>query len=142
MKRYVIMSLKVVVLLTSIVLSFSVKPGYSIVLGFLAGYISFAWLLQGDVLVFGYKTIHGNWVNTYKWSSAFKKRRAYRVAYLFNVLLFLFIFSYGTISNHIEDTKTKASIERYMRYTESDAYKQKQEAFKMQFNAMKERARI
>ncbi len=142
MKKYVIISLKVVVLITLIALAFSVMPGTTYLLGFCLGCLSLTWiLLGGDKVVSGSKTLLYGWVYTYEWSSPIKKQKAYRMAYFGNIMLFLSIFSYGVISTHIEENSTKESIARYMSYTESSEYKQKQEVFKKQFVAAQKRAR-
>jgi hypothetical protein len=144
MKKYVVISLKVVVLAAIIICSFSVKPGTTFLVGTTAMYCVF-WLLRGDKLVYSVRNPlagRGGNYKFYEWSSPVKKQRAYRMAYFSNMIVFLSIFSYGIVSNHIEENNTKESIASYISYTESSEYKQKQEVFKQQFIAMRERAQV
>jgi len=97
--------------------------------------------LYGDKISYRYFHPRAGAVASYYWSSDEKRKKWYSAVYVANIVLFLTVSLYGPISKNITQEHYKNSIARYMQYTESNEYKQKQEVFKQQFIAMQERAK-
>ena len=139
MKKYLIISAKVVILISLIATSFAYSTGLAFITLFLSMLIS-PQFLTGDLTRSGRNGLgQRTWYNY--WSSDDIRRKWYARVYLVNVILFIAISLYTPISKNIKEQQYQNSIAKSMKYTETGEYKQKQEVFKQQFIAMQERAR-